>query len=200
VIPKGRREHEEAVTALAQDVLQRAQASDAAAVDAVARLALPRVLRWCARMGGPKVDHEDAAHDVLLVVLRQLPQLGRVEQFDSWLFSITRRVLAGHRRRAWVRRWVPGLHIDAPDGASSPHRLTEQGQLAHKVREALDVLPAAQREVLILCDLEGRTCAEAASMVGCPEGTVKSRLRLGRAAFSRAARARGLADLALENG
>lgn len=151
-------------------------------------------------MGGPKVDHEDAAHDVLVVVLRQLPQLGRVEQFDSWLFAITRRVLAAHRRKAWVRRWVPGLELDAPDSSRGPHRLTEQGQLAHKVREALDVLPAAQREVLILCDLEERTCAEAAEMVGCPEGTVKSRLRLGRAAFSRAARTRGLADLALEHG
>ena len=41
----------------------------------------------------------------------------------------------------------------------------------------------AQREVLVLCDLEERTAIEAAKLLGVPVGTVKSRLRLGRARF-----------------
>ncbi len=189
--------------ALDSQVLERARADDPQALDQVVRDALPLVLSWCARLGGPKVDHEDAAHDIMIVVMRKIGQLNSTDQFDAWLFSITRRVLAAHRRRAWVRRWVPGLAIEALAGAAdesgSPLRASVIGDTAHRVRLALDELPAPQREAIILCDLEERTALEAAEMVGCPVGTMKSRLRLGRAAFSKAATRRGLADLALES-
>jgi RNA polymerase sigma-70 factor (ECF subfamily) len=53
--------------------------------------------------------------------------------------------------------------------------------LASEVRAALQRLPAAQRQVVELAYFEGMTCREAASAVGIPEGTVKSRLRLALA-------------------
>jgi len=58
------------------------------------------------RLGGPRIDAEDAAHDVFLVVFRRLPDLDDPQAFRSWLFGITRRVVAAHRRRAWVRRAI----------------------------------------------------------------------------------------------
>jgi len=63
------------------------------------------------------------------------------------------------------------------------------------VQELLEHLPAAQREALILCDLEERTAAEAAELVGVSVGTIKSRLRLGRKRFRRLAVQRDLATL-----
>src|SRR5688500_1247992 len=70
---------------------------------------LPVVLRWCATLGGPRVDPEDAAQEVLIVAMRRIDALYGDERAAAWLFGITRRVLAQHRRRAWARRWIPGL-------------------------------------------------------------------------------------------
>ena len=76
---------------------------------------LPTVLGWCTRLGGPAVDPEDAAQDVFIVAMGRIHSLRKPDRFGSWMVGITRRVLSKHRRRGWVKRWVPGLEIDAPD-------------------------------------------------------------------------------------
>jgi RNA polymerase sigma-70 factor (ECF subfamily) len=153
---------------------------------------LPVVLRWCAHLGGPGVDPEDAAHDVFLVVLRRLDALYDEEHLAAWLFGITRRVLAQHRRRAWVRRWVPGFTADPPDPSAGPARLVAVSETGRAVQSVLDSLPLAERQVLVLCLLEDRSDREVSEMLGIPHGTVKSRMRRARARFLEAARAAGL--------
>jgi RNA polymerase sigma-70 factor (ECF subfamily) len=153
---------------------------------------LPTVVRWCARLGGPGVDPEDAAHDVLIVALRRLDRLYDPEHTAAWLFGITRRVLAQHRRRAWLRRWVPGLQIDAPDTAPGPAVVVARNEVAERVQRVLDELPLAERQVLVLCLLEERSDREVAEMLGMPHGTVKSRMRRARARFLEIAARHGL--------
>lgn len=153
----------------------------------------PVVLRWCCRLGGPRVDPEDAAHDVIERVLERLHTLREPRAFGTWLFHSTRHVVADHRRRAWVRRWVPGLLPERPDPTEGAMRRIERDETARRVQAALDALPADLREVLVLCELEERNGAEAAELLAVPLGTVKSRLRRARAAFAEEARRRGLA-------
>jgi RNA polymerase sigma-70 factor (ECF subfamily) len=157
---------------------------------------LPVVLGWCARLGGPKVDSEDAAHDVLIVMLDRLDSLRDPGSFSSWLFGITRRVLAKHRRQAWVRRWVPGFVPDPADPAASPFHRTRLSETSRRVQQVLEELPPAQREVLVLCDLEERTDLEVSELLGVPLGTVKSRLRLARMKFRTIAEQNALVSLA----
>ncbi len=157
---------------------------------------LPVVLGWCARLGGPKVDSEDAAHDVLIVMLDRLDSLREPDSFSSWLFGITRRVLAKHRRQAWVKRWVPGFVPEPVDPAASPFHQTRLSETSRRVQQALEQLPPAQREVLVLCDLEERTDLEVAELLGIPLGTVKSRLRLARGKFRIIAEQNALVSLA----
>src|SRR5262249_53407342 len=57
----------------------------------------------------------------------------------------------------------------------------------------LDQLPRKYQEVLVLCDLEGLGRSEAARQLGCPEGTVASRLARARALLARRLQRRGLA-------
>jgi RNA polymerase sigma-70 factor (ECF subfamily) len=165
------------------DLVLAAVREDPGARDRLVDAWLPVVLGWCARLGGAKVDAEDAAHDVLIVMLDRLPSLREPQAFHSWLFGITRRVLAKHRRQAWVKRWVPGFVPDSPDPNASPHRQAHLSEISRRVQEVLEQLPAAQREVLVLCDLEERTDLEVAELLGVPLGTVKSRLRLARQKF-----------------
>ena len=146
---------------------------------------LPVVLRWTSRLGGPRVDPEDAAHDVMLVLLRRLDFLQDEVQSSAWVFGVTRRVLAQHRRRAWFRRWVLGLAVDGRDERPDPYERCAEGELVQLVQESLEALPEAQREVFVLCEVEGRPDAEVAGLLGIPKGTVKSRLRIARQQLSR---------------
>ncbi len=162
---------------------------------------LPVVLRWCVRLGGPSVDAEDAAHDVFIVVLRRVDQVANEAQLSAWLFSVTRRVLAQHRRRAWVRRWVPGLVLDTPDPGRGPAALMAVDQTSRAVQSVLDRLPEAERAVLVLGLLEDRSDREVADMLGVPHGTVKSRVRRARSRFLELAHQSGLSweTLSVEN-
>lgn len=143
--------------------------------------AVPTVLRWCARLGGPHVDAEDAAQDVLELAVRKLPGLRDEQALEAWLFGITRRVLAAHRRRVWWKRWTGAVSPQRADEGPDPEHLTARRRRAAQLRHWLERLPPAQREVVVLCGLEERSRAEVALLIGIPEGTVKSRYRLGMA-------------------
>jgi len=173
------------------ELVEDAIAGDDAALGELLDRWLPVVLRWCNRLAGPKVDPEDAAHDAMLVVLRRLPDLRSPEAFSSWLYGIVRRTLAGHRRKAWVKRWVPGVApADQPDPNPGPARHRELSELARDVQAALEELSPKLREILVLCEVEELTDEEAAALLGIPIGTAKSRLRLARKRFAIVARRR----------
>lgn len=159
---------------------------------------LPAVLGWCKRLLGPRGDPEDAAHDVLVVVIGRIGELKDPVAFPSWLFQVTRRVMSTHRRRAWVRRWLPGVPPEAIDLSPSPERRYLADEAARAIQEMLDQLPEPQRITLILHDLEDRSDSEVADILGVPKGTVKSRLRLGRARLKTLAKAAGLTPTATQ--
>ena len=174
-------------------ILLAARAGRAGAAEELLRAWAPVVLGWCNRLGGPKVNPEDAAQDVLMKVLTHLHTIRQPERFAGWLFQVTRSVVRQHRRAAWVRGWVPGLQVEMVDEGSDPLAWCAEEQTARRVQSALERLPDAQREVVVLCDLEERPAVEVAALLGIPAGTVKSRLRLGRERFRRAAQHLGLA-------
>jgi RNA polymerase sigma-70 factor (ECF subfamily) len=153
---------------------------------------LPVVVGWCARLGGPKVDPEDAAHDVFLTVRDRLDRVYSAERFPAWLFGVTRRTLARHRRRAFLRRWVPGLVVDGADPAPGPVRLYAVNETSVRVQALLERIPEVDREVLVLALLEDRPDTEVAAMLDVPLGTMKSRLRRARERFLKLAVAEGL--------
>jgi RNA polymerase sigma-70 factor (ECF subfamily) len=149
---------------------------------------LPTVLGWCLRLGGPKVDAEDAAHDVCVVVLTKLDALRDSEAFASWVYGVTRRILAKHRRRAWVQRWTGSSVPDVADDGPDPSSGLELSDLSSAVQGILERMPGKQREVLVLCDVEDRTDVEVATLLEVPVGTVKSRLRTARQRFRQSVR------------
>ena len=163
-------------------------AGDTLAFEAVVRACLPVVLGWCKRLSGPSVDPEDAAHDILVIVVDRLHGLRDPAAFPAWLFQITRKRLSSLRRRAWFGTMLEWEPVDPRLDPEAQHTSKD---CSRRVQALLDRLPETQRMVLVLHDLEERSDAETARMLGIPKGTVKSRLRLGRAA---------LRKLALEDG
>ena len=184
--------HLDAPVGLPADLLVPAATRvDAAVRERIATALLPVVGAWCVRMGGPAVDPEEAAHDVIMTVLRRLPDLRPGSAIEPWAYGITRHVVRAHRRRAWVRRWVPDAVVEAVSGDPSPARRAEMNQTAAQVQRVLERLPEIHREVIVLCDVEERSRSEVAALIGIPEGTVKSRLRLAREQFRRQAEGLG---------
>jgi RNA polymerase sigma-70 factor (ECF subfamily) len=127
-----------------------------------------------------------------VVVVTGLDRLKDPSRFTSWLYGITRRVVARHRTRAWVRRWLGEPLEDPPSTDGDVVDRLAGAETAEQVWAILDALPTRQREVLVLADLEGRPLSEIAELLDLPLGTVKSRLRLGRERFRRLAQSRRL--------
>jgi RNA polymerase sigma-70 factor, ECF subfamily len=182
------------IAAPAAELLSAAQRGDGSALSDLVDDWLPVVLAWCKRLGGPGVDAQDAAQDVLVLVMNRVGQVYTPDHFRPWLFGVTRRVLAKHRRSVWVRRWWGEPASEPADTESrSPERHAELSETSRQVQAALATLSVHHREVLVLCDLEHRTDEESAELLDLPVGTLKSRLRRARAAFRLAAVAHGLA-------
>jgi RNA polymerase sigma-70 factor (ECF subfamily) len=167
----------------------RAGAPDA--VDRLYRDHARAVLAWCLRLGPPEMDVEDAAQEVFITALRRLGEYRGDASVSTWLFQVTRRVVANQRRRHALRRFF-GLE-SAPEpsvSAAAEAALGREGE-RRLVRRALARLSEAHREVIVLVDLDERPAPEAAEMLGVPIGTIYSRLHAARRAFATAAVAEG---------
>lgn len=153
---------------------------------------LPTVYAWCARLGAGRIDPEEAAHDAMMILVRRRSDIDDPKCLPAWLFATCRRVVANHRRRAWLRRWLPGATLDHHAAPDRTDGRSDAEDLAAEVGRALDRLSAEHREVLVLCYLEDRSIAEAGELIGIPPGTVKSRLFVARekfhASFARSSR------------
>jgi RNA polymerase sigma-70 factor (ECF subfamily) len=143
--------------------------------------------RWAARLGGPLVDAEDVAQEVLLVVQRRLRDFRPEAQLSTWLYKITQNIATSRRRRERLRRWLRGLPLDyardLPDPELSAAEVMEQREAAAEVYAALDMLAESYRSIVILFEIEGLSGEEIAALTGVPIATVWVRLHRGRRKF-----------------
>jgi RNA polymerase sigma-70 factor (ECF subfamily) len=155
------------------------RAGDAAAWRYLIETRASQVYRWAVLLGLAPPEAEDAAQDVFAVASRRIASCRADRALSAWLFQITRRVCANHRRRGWWRLWRKSEPVMSP--AFEPTVTGSTDELS--VRACLRRLPARLAEVLVLLDVDGLTRDEAAAALGIAPGTVASRLRLARRAF-----------------
>jgi RNA polymerase sigma-70 factor, ECF subfamily len=120
---------------------------------------------------------EDLAQETILKAWQCRTQFQPGTNLRAWLSTILRnRYYSGQRRMKWRADFdieVMERTLVAPDDPSMNVELED-------VRRALAMLPAFQREALILVGAGGMSYDEVAHIVGCPVGTVKSRVRRAR--------------------
>jgi RNA polymerase sigma factor (sigma-70 family) len=153
----------------------------------------PMVLGTC--RGIVNDDHEamDAFQATFLVLVRKGKSLWVRDSLGPWLHRVACRAAARARADAGRRRRLERRAAERLPGSSRPG---ERDDLATVVHEELDRLPDRYRLPIVLCDLEGYTCEQAARHIGCPLGTVGSRLARGRQRLRRRLARRGLAPTA----
>ena len=125
--------------------------------------------------------HSQRADDLVQeTIMKAWANIDRFEpgtNMRAWLFTILRNTFYSERRKA--KREVPD--VDDEMAGKLAERPAHDGQLAFdEFLKVFAKLPVEQREALILVGAQGFSYEEAADMVGCPPGTVKSRANRGR--------------------
>jgi len=146
------------------------------------------VYRFALQMSGSTSIAEEVTQDVFLELLRDSRGYdARRGTLASYLYGIARRLV--WRRLAQSRSHFPLAVVEGEDGrtpeqlVASPEveRDLARDETVHALRRAILALPAGYREAVVLCDLHEMSYAEAAAVLGCPVGTVRSRLHRARA-------------------
>ena len=140
----------------------------------------------CRRVLGNDADADDAVQATFLVLVRKAGSIRERSGLASWLFGVARNVALKARQTRDLRRAKEmGATPRPPDVAAF--------ELAELLHAELARLPTVARGVVILCDLEGLTIAQAANRLGIPPGTAASRLARGRRSLAKRLAGRGLA-------
>ena len=165
-----------------ETLLQRIAGGDRDAMSALFRRRQQNVFRFALYLTGSAALADDVTQDVFVAVIRDA---GRFEAGRStavaWLCGIARNVV---RRRLAADRDVDPLEEDAIEIAAiavDPLGDLTQSERLEALRRAVLSLPLRYREAVVLCDLQEMSYDEAANALGCPVGTVRSRLHRGRA-------------------
>lgn len=137
---------------------------------------------------GPTRELEDLTQATLEQVVRAMATFEGRCDLRTFTYRIASRVVMNHWRslRRYFRRFVAAMD-DAPDPSSDdpdPAGLLER-QRAARLHHHLERLTAEQRMVVVLADLEDMPAAAIAEILECPEATVRSRLKRGRADLAR---------------
>ncbi len=114
---------------------------------------------------------------------KRKPVAGDSDEIRPWIFTIMRHVWQNERRR--ISRSQETLFDDAAPVVSSENAELAMSRklLVSEVRAAVDSLPAPWREIVVMRDMEGLSYAQIAAVLGCPIGTVMSRLARARGAL-----------------
>jgi RNA polymerase sigma factor (sigma-70 family) len=168
------------------DLLRRfTEQRDEAAFTALLRRYGALVLGVCRRVLGNAHDADDAFQATFLVLAQKARSIRNHAALGSWLYGVAYRVARAARTRAARRRaherGEGEMHQTHPaTPATDPAAVAARRELQLLLDDELNGLPAHYRTSLVLCYFEGKTSAEAARQLGCPQGTVLARLARGR--------------------
>src|SRR5262245_54256793 len=139
----------------------------------------PMVLGVCSRVLTDGHTVEDAFQATFLALVRRAHAIRKRESVGSWLYGVAYRTAA--KAKANAARWCAReRQMTKMMAAADPVEEVIRRDVRSMLDEELSRLPAKYREPLILCYLEGKTNEEAARTLGCPCGTVFTRLARGR--------------------
>ena len=142
---------------------------------------LPRLRRFAAGLARNPADADDLCQAAIERALISRQQWQEGTRLDSWMYRIMRNIWidtarARTRRDKTFTDEEAGMSVGAMGNQEAHVELT-------MVDRALQTLPDEQREAVLLVLVEGYKYAEAAEIIGCPIGTLTSRLLRGREAL-----------------
>jgi len=132
---------------------------------------------------------EDVTQETFLRLVKGADAYERQAKFTTWLYTIARNLCVDAARRGKHRK---AASLDAPigdedgsaslldlvpDGGAAVDRQAQSRELRLRLQQAIEALPDEQREIFLLREVADLQFNEIANVIGCPENTVKSRMR-----------------------
>jgi len=176
-------------------LVQRAQAGDREAVSALVQSQQTYVYSIAMSLMHNPADAADMTQEAFIRLLRSLGTYRGETKFTTWLYRLVTNIcLDGLRRRGRPVESLdeaaggasddgnqpPGERLTDSDRWNQPEEQIELRESATAVREALDMLPAAQRLALTLHYFDDLRYEDIADVMGLPLNTVKSHIRRGK--------------------
>jgi RNA polymerase sigma-70 factor (ECF subfamily) len=143
------------------------------------------VYRIAHRLGGRYLGAEDVAQEVFLVVARRLDSYVESAQVTTWLYGITFNVVRLKLRRLWLELRHRADESDGLEVALASCDTLELAEAWRLMQDVLSSMAPRKRDVFVLAELEGLSCAEIGVIVGVKEETVWSRLHYARREFAK---------------
>jgi len=137
---------------------------------------IPRLRRYARALVGNRAEADDLVQDTMERGWSRLASWQRDGDMRAWLFSIMHNLYVDQARKARTPTESLDENMPEPSGNASQADLLE----VRDMEAALRLLPAEQREILLLVALEEMTYEEIATALQIPVGTVMSRLSRGR--------------------
>jgi RNA polymerase sigma-70 factor (ECF subfamily) len=168
------------------------QAGDEHAFATLVRRYQPALLRLAHATVGSRAVAQEVTQDTWMAVVRGVDRFEGRSSFKTWLFRIQlnrARTAASREQRAGRPQAIDDERFDASGAwAVPPEPWADRAedklmaeQLARRVQALLDDLPDAQRQVVVLRDVEGLPPSEVAEMLGVSDGNQRVLLHRGRA-------------------
>lgn len=159
-----------------QALVERAQAGDTAAFEALYRLQIDRVYGLCLRMTGNASEAEDCAQETFIQAWRQLTKFRGDSAFGTWMHRVAVNAVLGRMRKS--RREQDRIQA-VTDAGWMPDSIGDEGGL-RDLEKAVDQLPSGARHVFVLHAVYGYSHDETGEMLGIAAGTSKAQLHRAR--------------------
>lgn len=179
-----------------QQLVQRAQRGDLRAFDLLVLKYQGRIAALVSRYVFDPGEVEDVTQEAFIKAYRALDKFRGDSAFYTWLYRIAANAAKNHLV-AKGRRPGSDATIEDAEGyddpgalaeGSSPEAMAMGDELASVLQKALDDLPDELRAALMLRELEGLSYDDIADVLGCPVGTVRSRIFRAREAVDQRVR------------
>lgn len=174
-----------------QQLVERAQKGDTRAFDLLVLKYQGRVANLVSRYVSNSAEVEDVTQEAFIKAYRALPKFRGDSAFYTWLYRIAANAAKNYlvalgRRPSSDQVIDEGEHFDLPGKLKdheSPDAVLMGMELEQAVSSAIDTLPDELRAALTLREFEGLSYEEIAEILGCPIGTVRSRIFRAREAI-----------------
>ena len=175
-------------------LVARVQRGEKRAFDLLVLKYQRKIMRLLSRMIRDPAEIEDVTQEAFIKAYRALPQFRGESAFYTWLYRIAINT-ARNWQAANSRRPVTSSIVETSDGEtfdeidnltdiSTPESMLASRQIADTVNAAMQSLPEDLRTAILLREIEGMSYEDIAQSMGCPIGTVRSRIFRAREAIA----------------
>ena len=171
-----------------RELIQRCLAGDASAFEPLVERYRQRVYRLAFQLLRDREEAWDCAQEAFVRAFHSLSSFRGQSAFYTWLFRITVNIATDRQRARGAQARAFGAERVSEeewkrtmaDSGARPDQAAVQSEQRERIRRALDSLPPKARTIIMLGDVEGLSYREIADALGCPIGTVMSRLHNAR--------------------